>query len=251
VTRTFLYRRPPGALAAFALAALALASAAAAAEPSPGGTQAPEPVPPAPASGVVSVEGPVTITARAGTLLGRVARVRGVVRPGDAGRRVIVQRFDDAIARWRAVARSVVGPQGGFVAAWRADRSGRLRIRAVLRPRAVTQARRGARRRAAAVSSAELGVTVYRPEPATWYGPGFFGRQTACGIALREDTVGVAHPSLPCGTQVALLYGGRTLVVPVIDRGPFNGTARWDLTQAAAQALGMTASATVGAVPLD
>jgi rare lipoprotein A (peptidoglycan hydrolase) len=40
-------------------------------------------------------------------------------------------------------------------------------------------------------------------------------------------------------------------VVPVIDRGPFNGAARWDLTQGAAQALGMTASATVGAVPLD
>jgi rare lipoprotein A len=105
-------------------------------------------------------------------------------------------------------------------------------------------------RHSAASASAELGVTVYRPAFATWYGPGFFGKQTACGQTLTPDLVGVAHRSLPCGTQVALLYNGRTLVVPVVDRGPYGGAAQWDLTQATAQALGMNASDTVGAVPL-
>jgi rare lipoprotein A len=202
-------------------------------------------VPPAPASGVVSVQGAVTVTARADALLGTVARFRGAARPSDAGRRVVVQRFDERRTRWVAAARTVVGPRGGFVARWRADRSGRLRIRAVLRTRPATQARSAPR---ALTASAELGVTVYRPSFATWYGPGFFGNATACGIALAPDTIGVAHRTLPCGTQVALYYNGRTLTVPVIDRGPFNPDARWDLTQATAQSLGMSASDTVGAI---
>jgi rare lipoprotein A (peptidoglycan hydrolase) len=37
--------------------------------------------------------------------------------------------------------------------------------------------------------------------------------------------------------------------VPVIDRGPFANGARYDLTSAAAQALGMTQTSTVGVVP--
>jgi rare lipoprotein A len=93
-------------------------------------------------------------------------------------------------------------------------------------------------------------VTVYRPSFATWYGPGFFGNRTACGQVLTEDLVGVAHRTLPCGTQVAIFYGGRRLVVPVVDRGPYRDGADWDLTQAAAQALGMEASDTIGAVAL-
>jgi rare lipoprotein A len=242
VTRSSLFRRLSGACAALVLCA----PAAARADEPTGGTQAPEPVAPAPASGVVSVSGPVTVTARADTLLGTVARFRGTARARDAGRRVVVQRFDERRSRWVAAARTVVDPKGGFVARWRTDRSGRLRIRAVLRPRAVREAQARAPR--ALTASAELGVTVYRPAFATWYGPGFFGNDTACGIKLAPDTIGVAHRTLPCGTQVALYYRGHTLTVPVIDRGPFNGNARWDLTQATAQSLGMSASDTVGAV---
>jgi rare lipoprotein A len=241
MSRPCSYRRLPGALAALLLAVPAAASA----DPSPGGAQAPAPVQPAPAAGIVSVSGPVAVTARADTLLGEVARFRGTARSHDAGRRVVVQRFDDATARWAAVARTTVGKRGNFVARWRTDQIGRLRLRAILRPRAVTQSRGSA-----AIASAELGVTVYRPAPATWYGPGFFGKQTACGQTLTPDLVGVAHRRLPCGTQVAIFYGGRTLVVPVVDRGPYGGDADWDLTQAAAEALGMSASDTVGAVAL-
>lgn len=245
MTRLCSYRRLPGALVALLLA---LPASAVADGPSSGGAQAPEPVPPAPASGVVSVSGAVAVSTQADTLLGAVARFRGTARRRDARRRVVIQRFDARRTRWIAVARTAVGPRGGFVARWRADRAGRLRVRAVLRPRPVTQARRAPTR--AVTASAELAVTVYRPAAATWYGPGFFGNQTACGQTLREDTLGVAHRTLPCGTKVALFYGGRTQVVEVIDRGPFANGADWDLTQATAESLGMTASDNVGAVAL-
>jgi hypothetical protein len=244
--RPCLHRRLPGALVALMLAAPA---SAAADGPSSGGAQAPEPVAPAPSAGVVSVTGPVTVTTHTDALLGTVTRFRGSTRARDARRRVVIQRFDAHAARWIAVARATVGRRGGFVAAWRADHTGRLRVRAILRPRAVREARTRSTTRAL-TASPELAVTVYRPAAATWYGPGFFGHQTACGQTLREDTLGVAHRTLPCGTKVALFYGGRTQVVEVIDRGPYGGQADWDLTQATAESLGMSGSATVGAVPL-
>jgi rare lipoprotein A len=74
---------------------------------------------------------------------------------------------------------------------------------------------------------------------ATWYGPGFYGEQTACGKTLTRRTVGVAHRRLPCGTRVGIAYHGRYLEATVIDRGPFGGRARWDLTQHAAELIGL------------
>ena len=80
---------------------------------------------------------------------------------------------------------------------------------------------------------------------ATWYGPGFYGQRTACGRVLRRTTVGVAHRRLPCGTEVTFSHKGRTLVAPVIDRGPYRRGYMWDLTGAAAEQLGMTGSGRV------
>jgi hypothetical protein len=179
----------------------------------------------------------------------RLARFRGSARARDAGKRAVVQRLDEGATRWVAVARSRVRRDGSFIARWRTDHIGRFRLRALLRPRPVREAR-SRQSAGATIASEELGVTVYRPSFATWYGPGFFGNRTACGQVLTEDLVGVAHRTLPCGTQVAIFYGGRKLVVPVVDRGPFRAGADWDLTQAAAQSLGMEASDTIGAVAL-
>ena len=75
-------------------------------------------------------------------------------------------------------------------------------------------------------------------QKATWYGPGFFGNETACGQKLTRRTVGVAHKTLPCGSRVVIRYEGRTLRTRVIDRGPYANGAKWDLTQAAARRLG-------------
>jgi rare lipoprotein A len=76
---------------------------------------------------------------------------------------------------------------------------------------------------------------------ATWFGPGFYGRRTACGQTLTPGVVGVANRTLPCGTLVKVTYSTHTLTVPVLDRGPYSHIgADWDLTAGAAQALGIT-----------
>jgi rare lipoprotein A (peptidoglycan hydrolase) len=66
----------------------------------------------------------------------------------------------------------------------------------------------------------------------SWYGPGFYGKRTACGYAMTESLVGVAHRTLPCGTKVTFrnLDNGRTITVPVVDRGPYVDGRTWDLT---------------------
>jgi rare lipoprotein A len=97
-------------------------------------------------------------------------------------------------------------------------------------------------------------VKIHKSAIATWFGPGFYGQQTACGQTLTPATVGVANRKLPCGTLVKVTYRGRPLTVPVVDRGPYANGADWDLTAAAAQALGIedtvhVATVVVGAVP--
>ena len=66
----------------------------------------------------------------------------------------------------------------------------------------------------------------------SWYGPGFYGNNGACGIpgGLQKDTVGVAHRTLPCGTKVTFRYKGRTVTTEVIDRGPYVSGRTWDMT---------------------
>jgi rare lipoprotein A (peptidoglycan hydrolase) len=73
---------------------------------------------------------------------------------------------------------------------------------------------------------------------ATWFGPGFYGHQTACGQTMSPALVGVASRTLPCGTLVRVGYRGQQLTVPVLDRGPYGHIgAAWDLTAGAARAL--------------
>jgi rare lipoprotein A len=92
---------------------------------------------------------------------------------------------------------------------------------------------------------AEVAFGPLRPAGATWYGPGFYGNQTACGPVLRPGTIGVAHRRLPCGTPVKFVYRGRQLVTRVIDRGPYSAGHTWDLTNGARQALGFEGSGRV------
>jgi hypothetical protein len=85
-------------------------------------------------------------------------------------------------------------------------------------------------------------VALMRLRRATWYGPGLYGNRTACGARLRRSTRGVAHRTLPCGTPVTFYHRGRFVTVSVIDRGPFRRGVEWDLTAAAAKALGMAST---------
>lgn len=91
-------------------------------------------------------------------------------------------------------------------------------------------------------SGADLAFTAFRYAGATWYGPGLYGAQTACGQTLQPQTIGVANRELPCGTAVKFVYHGRQLVTRVIDRGPFSGGNDWDLTNGARRALGFEGS---------
>jgi rare lipoprotein A len=88
-------------------------------------------------------------------------------------------------------------------------------------------------------------LRVHGRDMATWYGPGFFGNRTACGQTYHRELLGVAHRSLPCGTKVSVLYKGRSVKVPVVDRGPY-GHANWDLTEETAQRLRFSGRQTVG-----
>lgn len=86
---------------------------------------------------------------------------------------------------------------------------------------------------------------------ATWYGPGFYGATTACGMTLTTRTLGVAHRTLPCGTKVTFRHRGRSLVTRVIDRGPFTSGIEWDLTNAARLRLGFDGTGPVRYVVAD
>jgi rare lipoprotein A (peptidoglycan hydrolase) len=91
----------------------------------------------------------------------------------------------------------------------------------------------------------DIAFSPMRLAGATWYGPGFYGHQTACGQTLRPATIGVAHRNLPCGTTVKFAYRGHYLITKVIDRGPYTKGNAWDLTNGARMALGFEGSGKV------
>ena len=73
----------------------------------------------------------------------------------------------------------------------------------------------------------------------SWYGPGFYGKRTACGVAYTQTVIGVAHRSLPCGTKVTFKNpaNGRVVTARVIDRGPYVSGRQWDLSAGLCNAL--------------
>jgi peptidoglycan lytic transglycosylase len=75
---------------------------------------------------------------------------------------------------------------------------------------------------------------------ASWYGPGFEGLPTASGEPYEPYGYTVAHKTLPLGTNLVVSYGGRSLPVTVNDRGPYVGSRELDLSQGAAEYLGLT-----------
>lgn len=70
------------------------------------------------------------------------------------------------------------------------------------------------------------------------YGPGLYGNKTADGTRLTPNTVGVAHKKLPLGTKVEITVNGRTVPATVIDRGPYVGDRKFDLTNGLIKQLG-------------
>jgi rare lipoprotein A len=83
---------------------------------------------------------------------------------------------------------------------------------------------------------------------ASWYGPGFAGSPTASGDVFDPDGFTAAHKTLPFGTQLTVSYRGRSTQVVVNDRGPYSGGRDLDLSQGAAEYLGLTRA---GLAPVD
>jgi hypothetical protein len=100
-------------------------------------------------------------------------------------------------------------------------------------------------RHATGSKSPKRKLTTYRLAGASYYGPGLYGNGVACGGTLMPETMGVANKTLPCGTKVKLRYHGRTVTVPVIDRGPYVAGRDYDLTTAVKEKLGFPGVGTV------
>jgi hypothetical protein len=183
-------------------------------------------------NGMVSASGSgMTVETHASALLRNQVTFTGSAPASDAGATVEIERSGHQTGwKWANTAHSTIARDGSFTIVWRANHIGHSTR--------------------AAASTPSLTVIVYRPSVATQYGPGFWGHKTACGQVLRKGTIGLANKTLPCGTPVAIYYRGRTVVVPVIDRGPYTSGVDWDLTQATAKALGIPGTATIGAVSL-
>ncbi len=76
---------------------------------------------------------------------------------------------------------------------------------------------------------------------ASWYGPGFHGRQTANGEFFNEDAFTAAHKSLKFGTLLRLTNpkNGKSVIVRINDRGPYWEKRNLDVSRAVARELGM------------
>ena len=161
-------------------------------------------------------------------MVGESVVIHGRVIPADS--RPVLIKVDG-----RKVKTVRSAEDGGFEVRWRASHSGVFEAKAIV----------GGDEAARTARSGGTRVNVYRPAGATYYGPGLYGNSTACGKTLTPSTLGVANRTLPCGARVTLRHRGRTVTVPVIDRGPFSGSGEYDLTAATKAKLGFGSTGTV------
>ena len=186
----------------------------------------------------------ISLRVASGAWVGRAIRIRG--RSAQlAGRTVAIERRRSRRSEWVPVRSVRVGDDGRFATRWTPRSTGRHQLRAL--PASASSAGSGNDGTASRVRR----LIAYQRVTSTWYGPGFYGNRTACGQRLTRTTVGVAHKTLPCGTKVALRANGRTITVPVIDRGPYANGVTYDLTRATAESLGVMHTARIGAAILS
>lgn len=81
---------------------------------------------------------------------------------------------------------------------------------------------------------------------ASWYGPGFHGKNTSSGEPYDMDKMTAASPVLPLPSyaRVTNLENGKSIVVRVNDRGPFHKNRIIDLSRVAATRLGIIGNGT-------
>jgi hypothetical protein len=158
---------------------------------------------------------------------GQMITIRGRVAPGLPWRRVRLQAGRGH--GWSTIANSQTGRHGGFRVRYRTSGLGPEVLRVVV----------GGARGTRAVTARAGSLTVLRESVASWYDD---GGATACGF---HAYYGVANRTLPCGSKVTFVMGGRRVNAVVDDRGPFVDGRDWDLNQNTASALGFDGVETV------
>lgn len=83
---------------------------------------------------------------------------------------------------------------------------------------------------------------------ASYYGYELAGSPTASGEPFNPEGHTAAHKTMPLGTELQVTYGGRSVDVVVNDRGPYVEGRDLDLSQGAAEAIGLTAA---GSAPVE
>jgi rare lipoprotein A len=163
-------------------------------------------------------------------LSGNGIAVHGKVRPSGRRRVKVVFSGPETV-----VLSTITKANGTFALRWSPDAIGNYAVRAFgVHGKHIRSAASRARR-----------LTSYHPAGASYYGPGLYGNDVACGGTLMPGTMGVANKTLPCGTKVKLRYRGRSVTAPVIDRGPYVAGRDYDLTEAVKDRLGFPGVGTV------
>lgn len=176
----------------------------------------------------ISVAPSLRLRPRSITVLGsRSVNIDGRLLPGVAGRKVRLEARTGG--GWQVLSTARTGSRGAFDLVYAAGSPGRqqLRVRFV-----------GDRLNSRTIAPAGQ-LSVFGQSVASWYDD---AGSTACGF---HAYYGVANLSLPCGTQVAFLSGGRSVTATVDDRGPYVSGREWDLNQNTAAALGFDGVGTV------
>jgi rare lipoprotein A len=176
-----------------------------------------------PEASAASAPTAVSLNGQRHVMAHRTVKLRGRVTPG-GDRRVVVRVGGRKL-------RTHTRNDGTYKVRWQAPRAGVYTARA--------------RVDGSSVRSHRLRVNAYRSAAASYYGPGLYGGGLACGGTLTPSKLGVANKSLPCGARVTFRYRGRSVTVPVIDRGPYAGNREYDLTAATKARLGFPSTGTV------
>ena len=68
---------------------------------------------------------------------------------------------------------------------------------------------------------------------------------TTCGVTVTAETLGIAHPVLPCGAKLLVEHQGRAVQADIVAQGPVDAGQAFDLSPALAQLLGVAGGTTV------
>lgn len=90
------------------------------------------------------------------------------------------------------------------------------------------------------------------PAPSGWNvafaasrGPTGDAQRTTCGQVLADESLGVTHPALPCGSKIVLRHGDTTILSEVIDNDLVDPGLQLEVTEALAKMLGLEGTAEI------